>query len=275
MMFSSHARICTLCFLALASAPGLNAANKLKIDPQAVSVGATGVSVPVKLDNDQVLYGFSLSITSDVSKVKISGLDLTGTSAAGAGWSFGQILDSGARVTWGVVLDVTEPFDINKVIPVGQNLTVANLKVDVTAAAATTATLSFQDFTANPVARNLLVGNQGQPVAFTTTNGVLTIEAAVGGTVFHRGDSDGSGSLDLTDAIRILGFLFLGQGELPCLEAADSDDNGSVELTDAVRILNFLFQGGPPPVTPGPPPEPCGADPVGSPVDLGCVSYTC
>jgi hypothetical protein len=61
--------------------------------------------------------------------------------------------------------------------------------------------------------------------------------------VFHRGDSDHNGRTELTDAVRILNFLFLGTGVLRCADAADADDNGSLELTDAVRILNFLFLG--------------------------------
>jgi len=93
------------------------------------------------------------------------------------------------------------------------------------------------------------------------------------GKAFHRGDADDNGLLQLTDAVRILTFLFLG-GEAPtCAEAADADDNGTLQLTDAVRILGFLFLGQPPPATPGPPPEACGPDPQGSP-DVGCELYT-
>jgi hypothetical protein len=88
---------------------------------------------------------------------------------------------------------------------------------------------------------------------------------------FHRGDADDNGELQLTDAIRILGFLFLGGAVPPCLDAADADDNNELQLTDAIRVLGFLFLGGPPPVTPGPPPEACGSDPGG---ELGCASYT-
>jgi 3',5'-cyclic AMP phosphodiesterase CpdA len=91
--------------------------------------------------------------------------------------------------------------------------------------------------------------------------------------VFHRGDADGNGKLELTDAVRVLGFLFLGTPMPDCLEAADSDDNGTLQLTDAVRVLSFLFTGGDPPAPPGPPPAECGADPAGSP-DLGCSTYT-
>ena len=40
--------------------------------------------------------------------------------------------------------------------------------------------------------------------------------------------------------------------------AADADDNGNVDLSDAIRILNFLFLGGPEPPVPGP--AACGPD---------------
>jgi hypothetical protein len=91
------------------------------------------------------------------------------------------------------------------------------------------------------------------------------------GTPFHRGDTDNNGQLQLTDAVRILGFLFLGGVAPTCLDAADTDGNNNLQLTDAVRILGFLFLGGVPPVTPGPPPQPCGAD--NDDAHLGCALY--
>ena len=97
---------------------------------------------------------------------------------------------------------------------------------------------------------------------------------------FHRGDADNNGQLQLTDAVRILGYLFLGQIAPTCFDAADADDNGVLQLTDAVRILGYLFLGQVPPAPPGPP-EPgaqCGPDPTEDPGtpggDLGCDSYT-
>lgn len=92
------------------------------------------------------------------------------------------------------------------------------------------------------------------------------------GPVFHRGDSDDNGALQLTDAVRVLGFLFLGNAAPPCLDAADADDNGGLQLTDAVRILGFLFLGQTAPAPPGPPSEPCGMDPTED--ELDCESYT-
>ena len=85
----------------------------------------------------------------------------------------------------------------------------------------------------------------------------------------------GDGSLDLSDAIFVLAFLFLGGPEPECLESADSNDDGALDITDGVHLLNFLFTGGPAPPAPGPPPGPCGAgtDPLGSSGTLTCASY--
>ncbi len=105
----------------------------------------------------------------------------------------------------------------------------------------------------------------------------IEVTADGGGVIsptFHRGDADDNGQLQLTDAVRILGFLFLGQAPPTCLDAADADDNGVLQLTDAVRILGFLFLGQAPPAPPGPPDQPCGTDVGAEDPDLGCASYT-
>jgi hypothetical protein len=93
--------------------------------------------------------------------------------------------------------------------------------------------------------------------------------------LFHRGDSDADGKMDLADAVSILTHLFL-RGEAPgCLEAADAENDGAIDLSDPVYILRHLFLSGPPPVSPGPPGGPCGRDPdtPGSEGDQGCEAY--
>ena len=85
---------------------------------------------------------------------------------------------------------------------------------------------------------------------------------------FVRGDANGDGSIDITDAIFTLGFLFLGGGAPPCEDAADADDRGTLEITDAVYLLNFLFSGGP---EPPPPHEVEGEDPTED--LLGCRGF--
>jgi len=91
------------------------------------------------------------------------------------------------------------------------------------------------------------------------------------GPRFHRGDADGNGDLEITDALRILSVLFLGGGRIRCDDAADADDSGELDLTDAVTILNVLFLGTGMIPPPGPTLSPCGPD-LG-PDRLGCLEY--
>jgi hypothetical protein len=82
---------------------------------------------------------------------------------------------------------------------------------------------------------------------------------------FIRGDADGDGRLSITDAIRILDYLFLGGVKPACDDASDVDDDGAVTITDAIVFLSYLFlgEGRIPPPSPLP-----GQDPT--PDGLGC-----
>jgi hypothetical protein len=90
---------------------------------------------------------------------------------------------------------------------------------------------------------------------------------------FHRGDSDASGDLNITDGIFVLNYLFLGGPTPACLEAANANDDALLNITDGIFILNFLFLGGTAPPAPGPAGSPCGEDPAQSSSHLGCGSY--
>ena len=91
-----------------------------------------------------------------------------------------------------------------------------------------------------------------------------------GGPRFRRGDPDDNGSIQLTDGIFILNFLFLGGSDPICFDAADADNNGSVQLTDGIFILNFLFLGGEAPPAPG---LDCGEDTAEPDDGLGCETF--
>ena len=71
---------------------------------------------------------------------------------------------------------------------------------------------------------------------------------------FIRGDVNGSGSVDLTDAVLIFNHLFLGAGSevISCPDAADANDDGVLNITDGQYILNHLFLEGPAPLAPYP-----------------------
>jgi hypothetical protein len=90
----------------------------------------------------------------------------------------------------------------------------------------------------------------------------------VSGAYLKRGDADGAGDLDVSDAVFILSHLF-GAGIAPsCADAADANDDGALDIADAVKVLLHLF------VRAGPLPEPfeeCGADATVD--DLDCAEY--
>jgi len=87
--------------------------------------------------------------------------------------------------------------------------------------------------------------------------------------VFSRGDADGNASIEITDAVRILDYLFSGGPPPRCIDAADASDAGRLTISSAVYILFWLFQNGSPPPLPGP--HQCGVDPT--PDALDCASY--
>ena len=68
---------------------------------------------------------------------------------------------------------------------------------------------------------------------------------------FLRGDTTADGIVDIADAVWALGYLFAGQ-EIACIESADIDDSDTVDLSDPILLLGFLFTAGPPPAYPWP-----------------------
>ena len=85
---------------------------------------------------------------------------------------------------------------------------------------------------------------------------------------FLRGDANGDGVIDISDAVFTLRYLFTA-GVIPaCLDAADSGDDGDVNISDAVDVLLELFsESG----HIAPPVGSCAADTT--PDDLACDSY--
>ena len=58
------------------------------------------------------------------------------------------------------------------------------------------------------------------------------------------------GNTDLSDAIFMFDWLFLGGPAPPCLPVANTNGDEVVDLSDPVSLLNHLFLGSPAPVEP-------------------------
>ena len=96
-------------------------------------------------------------------------------------------------------------------------------------------------------------------------DGVLAIAGA--DPEFRRGDANRDGRADLSDAVAVLSFLFLGAAELSCEDGGDVDDSGDLNISDSIFLLSHLFLGGPPVPAPA---DACGRDPTDD--LLGCES---
>jgi hypothetical protein len=100
-------------------------------------------------------------------------------------------------------------------------------------------------------------------------SGIVSLEWSLapgaGAIHFVRGDCDGNGDINISDAVCSLSWLFQGGAEPECAAAANADGAEAVNVADAIYLLSHLFRGGSAPPAPFPECGPGGADEV-----VGC-----
>jgi hypothetical protein len=101
-----------------------------------------------------------------------------------------------------------------------------------------------------------LTGTAAEPFTYTPVPGS-----------FRRADVNADGTITISDAVTILGHLFLSRA-ITCRDAADVNDDGLLRLDDPVALLEYLFLSGSSPAAPFPT---CGLDPPGDALD--CESH--
>jgi hypothetical protein len=106
---------------------------------------------------------------------------------------------------------------------------------------------------------------------FEAPGNVYVLLNPLGGARFRRGDTTGDERVDISDGLSILSHLFLRGAAPACRDAADADESGAIDISDAIRIFGFLFLGSPPPPPPGP--HTCGVDLTADALD--CRSAPC
>lgn len=152
------------------------AVNRFTIPAQSLPIGTTGALVPVRADLDQDIYGFSVHIQYDASKINVTAVQAgSAITALAPEFSDGTITNSPGRIVWGVVFDTSNP--ITKKLTPGTGKELLKLQVNVLAASATTALLDVVNVPGNPSRLNVMTNATGDSVAPppTLVDGTITI----------------------------------------------------------------------------------------------------
>jgi hypothetical protein len=65
----------------------------------------------------------------------------------------------------------------------------------------------------------------------------------------QRGDANSDGSINISDAVFLIAYIFAGGDAPDPLPAGDANGDGSVNISDAVFLIAYIFAGGAPPPT--------------------------
>ena len=65
--------------------------------------------------------------------------------------------------------------------------------------------------------------------------------------IYMSGDADGSGTIDVSDAVYLISYIFAGGPAPNPLNCGDADCSGTVDISDAVYLIAYIFAGGPAP----------------------------
>ncbi|NIP44645.1 MAG: hypothetical protein GWO41_13885, partial [candidate division Zixibacteria bacterium] len=64
------------------------------------------------------------------------------------------------------------------------------------------------------------------------------------------GDANADETVNVSDAVAIINFVFAGAGAPDPIESGDTNCDNSVNVSDAVMIINYVFIGGNTPCDP-------------------------
>lgn len=64
------------------------------------------------------------------------------------------------------------------------------------------------------------------------------------------GDADGSGSVDIDDAVHLISYIFAGGPPPDPIETGDADCSGATDIDDVVFLIQYIFSGGNSPCDP-------------------------
>lgn len=227
-----------------------------------------GNRITCRAANARPLQGWSFGVASDPKFVVPVALDLedTATQALNGGhgpdFLFLEVVEDLGGVVMAAIIN-TDDTATEETLPPGTRHRILNIAYGAgpSGTAGDVYPIRYSSSLGDPPVQVLFVVD-GYEVRPATRPGWVSLPEKE----FIRGDADESGELQITDAMRILTWLFLGGPKPRCMDAADANASAEVNIADPIYILSYLFIGGPEPPAPFPF---CGAVP---PV-LGCERH--
>ncbi len=248
--------------------------NVVRIPAITVIRSQPGITIPVYATHPDPLQGYQIGLRWDPTVFLYNEATIVGTVSEPLLPDFLIInpLDGPNGVeglTMGVVFDTIPPLD-GRVIPPGIDQRLVHVNVDVlgTAPADQISVIEFDDTIGDPPILNIFTVAGVSKLPFQIDGQVLVVPLSFPPPIlFLRGDFDNDLQVAINDAVAILAYLFAGGAPPGCVDSADVNDTGTIDLSDPVNLLNFLFTGSnQPPPYPWPTP---GADPTDDPLG-GC-----
>ena len=245
--------------------------NRMWVEDVRVYPGLESVYIPVEVTHDVPVQAIQVAATFDPSFMEITGVDflLTNLRLLNAELLAFNISNDPEQpyVTSGIIFDIEPPFD-GRTLPPGEDQRLLNIIADISPQAPIegSTTVRLANGVGEPALNNILTVNSMTILPRIGKAGTVFFSAPeMSAAAFVRGDANGNQQVNISDPVVLLGYLFLGEDPVVCLDAADTNDSGTINVADAAYSLNFLFRGGriPPPPYPNP-----GLDP--SEDALGC-----
>lgn len=234
--------------------------NTLSIPDQRLKFGQGEAWFPVYATHREPIMAYQLHGVFDPDVLLMQDCSLLGTPSVRLRpevWEC-NIFEQSFEI--GCLYDFTPPID-GRVLPPGENHILTNLLFTVAQEGdeeIITRIELVNDRELSPILNIFTVNNQSRLPPLDGAS-VTVYPADHHERLFIRGDINFTGNVDITDAIYLLGFLFLGYDDPQCLDPGDLLDDGRVNISSSIYLLNFLFIGGPAPRVPYPSP---GLDPT-------------
>ena len=251
--------------------------NLIHVDDNTAIPGST-VDVTVRLNNLSPVQGYQCALSWDsniftFNQVNTNGLDIETELAPFQVEFFTFTNDDqfSPGIGWAAcaaIFDFSPPFGGQLLNP-GTDVSIALFQFMTTPDNALVGSCSEiipVNTMGHPVIQNVLtIGGLSQIPELESGN-ICFIDSVA----FIRGDSNDDGSLNLADAIFLIGYFFGGGNQPPCRSSANTNGDAVVDIGDVIFVINHQFLAGPQPSAPYPN---CGADPAGE-AGIGCEIYS-